>query len=392
MKDIGNDINICKYVGEDIFGPFIVAYCQWLNSMKKENELDKLVFCARDGYLLKQVYENLYPEDKSTIYLKVSRKALRLPYLRICDSYEDYIKIVPPFKKYKVKDFVNTLCEVNSVVLPESIAWDYEIGYECLKEDKYFQNIFYLLKAQLSRQAELQYGYFCEYMQQEGVSGKCGLIDHSYKATSQYLIDAITKNVPNLCFLGLYFDYNSIAAGRVGNHMRSFLQKTISKTDRVVLERAVLFELLIFEPAGTTVGYERGADNRIYTVSNDGEINTNKERLEPIQKYIRNYSIQIYTRDLDINVTNAVHGIIHFLKYPPRRTAQYLGELVNDDVRNGNQKLSSFGCVNRGNIKEVFNCVYEAIWRQGLIAQLPCGWILNHIYNIILEISCMKRM
>ncbi|MDE7131277.1 MAG: HAD hydrolase-like protein [Lachnospiraceae bacterium] len=55
-------------------GLFAVGYCSFIHEYYKQHGLDKVLFLSRDGDILKQVYDFLYPED-STEYVYWSRKA-----------------------------------------------------------------------------------------------------------------------------------------------------------------------------------------------------------------------------------------------------------------------------------------------------------------------------
>ncbi|MDE6747954.1 MAG: HAD-IA family hydrolase [Lachnospiraceae bacterium] len=54
-------------------GLFVVGYCNFIHEYYNHHGLDKLLFLSRDGDILKQVYDFLYPED-STEYVYWSRK------------------------------------------------------------------------------------------------------------------------------------------------------------------------------------------------------------------------------------------------------------------------------------------------------------------------------
>ena len=55
-------------------GLFAVGYCSFIHEYYKRHGLDKVLFLSRDGDILKQVYDFLYPED-FTEYVYWSRKA-----------------------------------------------------------------------------------------------------------------------------------------------------------------------------------------------------------------------------------------------------------------------------------------------------------------------------
>lgn len=53
-------------------GLLTCGYCQYLNKVVKEQEVDKILFVARDGYIIKKVYDKYYHECESE-YLLFSR-------------------------------------------------------------------------------------------------------------------------------------------------------------------------------------------------------------------------------------------------------------------------------------------------------------------------------
>lgn len=55
-------------------GLFVVGYCSFIHEYYKRQRLDKVLFLSRDGDILKQAYDFLYPED-SAEYVYWSRKA-----------------------------------------------------------------------------------------------------------------------------------------------------------------------------------------------------------------------------------------------------------------------------------------------------------------------------
>lgn len=55
-------------------GLFVVGYCNFIHEYCRLHNMDKILFLSRDGDILKQVYDELYPED-CTVYAYWSRKA-----------------------------------------------------------------------------------------------------------------------------------------------------------------------------------------------------------------------------------------------------------------------------------------------------------------------------
>lgn len=55
-------------------GLFVVGYCHFIHEYYEQRYLDQLLFLARDGDILRRVYQKLYPDDR-TVYVYWSRKA-----------------------------------------------------------------------------------------------------------------------------------------------------------------------------------------------------------------------------------------------------------------------------------------------------------------------------
>ena len=57
-------------------GLFVTGYCQFIHEYAKSRGIEKLLFLARDGYVLKKAYEILYPKEKERcVYVYWSRLA-----------------------------------------------------------------------------------------------------------------------------------------------------------------------------------------------------------------------------------------------------------------------------------------------------------------------------
>lgn len=55
-------------------GLFVVGYCNFIHDYCKSHQINRLLFLSRDGDILKQVYDRIYPED-NTSYVYWSRAA-----------------------------------------------------------------------------------------------------------------------------------------------------------------------------------------------------------------------------------------------------------------------------------------------------------------------------
>ena len=88
--------------GFECGGILALGYCQWLKKIAEENHVDKLLFIARDGYILKKVYDQ-YFSGIPTEYVLFSRFcAQQVMFDRYTSSYIDQTILPRAYKKSKM--------------------------------------------------------------------------------------------------------------------------------------------------------------------------------------------------------------------------------------------------------------------------------------------------
>lgn len=55
-------------------GILVTGFCRFIHAQMQQQGADRVLFFARDGYIVKQIYDRMYPEDK-TFYVRWSRAA-----------------------------------------------------------------------------------------------------------------------------------------------------------------------------------------------------------------------------------------------------------------------------------------------------------------------------
>jgi|GEM_PF-3313454 predicted HAD superfamily hydrolase len=83
--------NIYEKIGYELVGPSALAFAKFIGEDAIKRGVKKVVFTARDCYLIKDIFEKLYPEIK-TYYIRVSRRALYVPAFFIDKNYEKFFE------------------------------------------------------------------------------------------------------------------------------------------------------------------------------------------------------------------------------------------------------------------------------------------------------------
>lgn len=129
-------------------GLFVVGYCSFIHDYCKKNQVEKLLFLSRDGDILKQVYDALYPGE-NTEYVYWSRKAATK--LMANEDKHDYFRRFIYHKvnqKYTIRDIlhsmeldflVDELCDWKEIWLERTVKSEQDsraLALKQLAEDK----------------------------------------------------------------------------------------------------------------------------------------------------------------------------------------------------------------------------------------------------------------
>lgn len=92
-----NVLNVNYKYGYEYCGILVLGYVNWIHEYAKNNNLDKVIFLARDGFILKKVYEKLF-NDIPCEYALWSRYATLKT-----DTQKDFTRFIWQFVNRKVK-------------------------------------------------------------------------------------------------------------------------------------------------------------------------------------------------------------------------------------------------------------------------------------------------
>lgn len=104
-------INTMYEMGSLIFGPLVLNYILWLIKKCNELRIDQVLFFARDGYILKEVYDFIAEQKKLNLpksrYFLTSRRAASVPTIKDENDIVFIIKKLCKIKKCKIGDIIS---------------------------------------------------------------------------------------------------------------------------------------------------------------------------------------------------------------------------------------------------------------------------------------------
>lgn len=192
-------------IGYAIVGPLLAAFSEWLYAKSCEDGIDTLYFLAREGQLIKSIYETLYPPvDKAprTAYLVLSRRAITVAMIR---SSSDILNIARAdyhpnsLHEFLYRRYGLVLDEVTEQALACNGIWP--TGCQISVWDKRIDKLEPVLKylePRILSQAEEERGPMLKYLESVGLNqqGKIALVDVGYSGTIQgRLCELLTRSV-----------------------------------------------------------------------------------------------------------------------------------------------------------------------------------------------------
>lgn len=383
-------------LGYTVVGPLLWEYCLWLNQQKKKYGLERLLFVAREGYLIKKCYELIYPEEKETIaYVRLNKNLLRFPMLDSDNALDCFIMSIPPRCSLKWSDILAYLYIEDSdemilklqKVFPNT-DFSSLVDLSLMRQGAYDKELSYLLDNQ-KEMILAQKRMLLSYLNNIGIIGhKIGLVNNSINGSGQKLIeDFLQKDHLSYNILGLQFVKSELCVNRLGNRCEAWLSSVKIpgwKKSRFV-SQSLIFEHLMFEAQGTARCFNLMDDNHVEPMCEKQRSEVrNNDKIVSLQKYACQF-VSEYKQ----NMADGLHGLgigryLSFLLSPTHDDALFVGSLWDDDVEEDRQLL---------NLKASFKP------KNSLLKDLPSntGWIegwlaVNDVNDFYKEVTKLRLL
>lgn len=343
-------------VGYNVVGPFLFSFCHWIHLKKVEKHIDVLFFVAREGFLIKKIYDILYPKEK-TKYVRLNKNLLRLPSLDNGDVVENYILSLPPRKSYKLDDLCTMLGVENKddiITFLKNNGFEVDNGLsikcEDLHGDKYelIAAMVEYQKAYIVEQKKCLFDYLAS---MEAIGKKVGLVNNSMQGSGQYLLENIClANKFDIDIVGLQFASTKVCKNRLGDRFFAFFDdaKYYSIYNYIFCNFCLLIEHLLFEPIGTTIRFTM-EDGGVQVICDESGLEKNDF---PIIEKVQLASVKFAKQAKDLlNVDiseSSVSAIINLFLSPIKEDACFIGNLWDKDidrVRKINEPTSNYSLI-----------------------------------------------
>lgn len=332
-------------------GPIIFNYTVWVIKNAHENNIKRLYFLARDGYLMfhiaKMICEN-YNFDIECRYLYASRIAWRLPQYHLqkeqcfehifSNGFEITLNKIFERAGLSKDEVSNVVDEFNdNLDLDKILSWE-ELQYF---KEKFFQSE--LLYLYISNHSQEAYKDSIGYFRQEGLFDETeyAIVDIGWVGSLQQSLETLLNSASNkrIDIIGYYFGLFNIPDGMNIKNYKSFYFGKKDGLKRKVYFNHNLLECLCSSPDGMTIGYkkEEGEYVPYFASENNANLDTwpiNKQIttvLEYGKKAVNNVNIKKLNNRSLLNLEYELCK--ELMIYPSSDVARVYGDFnFSDDV------------------------------------------------------------
>lgn len=362
-------------IGFSILGPFLFDFCTWLHEQKLNNQIEKLIFIAREGYLIAQCYEILYPEEKENIgYISLNKNLLRLPLLqedKSLDSFKDSLIKRPVYSWSQIFDaflIADDLSVRHNISEKIGIHYDKKIFSADLYDGAYDKHLTTLVEY-CEENIELQSKWLLQYLEQNALLGyKIGLVNNSINGNGQFMLEKFLKSKGvHTNIYGLQFVDSDRCKRKLSNRYSAYFNfRRISRFQKNEFVRnCLIFEHLLFEPIGTSLSFFKLENG---TIDIQTKVQTkekfNYSFVKEVQLYTKLF-VEVYHNHVPLNCEGlGIKRYLDFIHFPPFDIANPICHLWDEDV-DGDNMIADDSIQMRWNFKILKNVPKSIIWLEG---------------------------
>lgn len=285
--------------GEKCLGPLLLGYSKWLLENFRKEDIHKVYFFSRDGYLMKQAFDML-PVSKinmKTYYLEVSRRSLRVPILWKDYSLENLLTMLSPSMLIPIASVFDAvgLDVVDYLSLLEKYGFDRNsvIYRKDFLNNKQLKDLYSELSDDIKDVSLAEYANLKEYLKVREIEGKFAIVDIGWSGGMQRFLQTTLNEMGIKA--EIYGYYTGIAkyykrnvsdgfALNMHGYLFDFMHNPSDKDCRNCF--VGLYEMLFLEDKGSVEKYVRNDYGQIEALRYSYEYMVNGESLPEVE-YIK---------------------------------------------------------------------------------------------------------
>ena len=380
---INNNIDIKKdayyKIGYETLGIMLYGYSKWLLSNLIDDNIKKIIFLSREGYLLKKAFDIINDSDIESKYIYISRRSVRPALLENIETYDNLLEIINLKETTDVQEFLNMVgLDLKYKKIFENYKYKLNTKIQNVKQ---MSDIFVEIKEDIKRNAQKERTLIEGYLKQNDLIGNCAISDIGWAGSMQ---ESICLLFNNYNIKGFYI--------AIKNDTKKTIKKYGYLKDYEKIRPFVhLFEDLFLAPHGTTIKYKRNKDGYEEILDQYEFSENEKEKIQRVQEgalqFIKDF---ISSKDYKyFQVSNEISevGIMQLGLNPTNKDIKLFEDIPYIETVKKNMIEARSLIYYIFNIKELKKDIINSGWKIGFLKKLlklnmPYFKIYKYLLNL----------
>lgn len=362
--------------GYECLGPLLYSFSKWLKENTSKDKENKLFFLARDGKIMKDAFDIMYP-DEDVYYLLASRRSYIIPSLFKHDSVTSFFNDIFTSNYITIPYVINKMgiSIGNDIEIPDYL--DLEKKYKDVsdilskhKEGNFLIEAFEVAKKNSQKENELMK----QYLYDNGLNENSAIVDIGWFGNMQNALQSIV----GLNVKGYYLGVNSDSPYKKSQYMKGFL---FNKGDNLKKQYQIrtfigILELIFSRyDKGSFIKFEEN-ENGIVPIYKDKKYAYGSEPFNNLKKiregalsFVRDYNDSFLSKYINLDESEGSSRLIHF-GLNPRRNDINKFNVIHSKYEDCNEYLFHRSLIHYlFNVKE-FDDDFQSSWFSGFIYKL----------------------
>lgn len=368
--------------GRTYFGPFLLGFTRWLSNEIKKQDIQKIFFFARDGWMMERAFRLICEDNIEEKYVYFSRKSIRQALLHRCKDYEESLKYVSAEKYISFGGLLeyygfdeNERKEISNIYSVD-LKQDFDVAV--LTSNAQIRDVYDGLSEKIKKKSKEQDELLLQYLSQNEISGKVGIVDIGWKGSMQYYLETyLESHNMNVSLIGFYVGI--LPQKTLHGETHGFLYDSSNpKLRKEVLCFAGGLERLFQSLEGSTYGYKAEV-GKIVPVLNAYEYADAPE----IQKYIvklQNSALEFVSENKHCAADNKrmAYKLVGFGVSPTLKDVNLFSPFYNTDGTR--EYYISQKAIYKYGLREFMHALSSSPWKNGFLKSafkipFPYYWI-----------------
>lgn len=296
--------NLYYQLGYAYFGPVIFGFVRWLHNAVGDR---KIFFFARDGHVVKKVYNALYPDAK-TDYIYLSRRALSVPLLWMHSGWDEFFRYITVTRFFTVRILLERLGldpnKYQRQVQRMQLSLDSILQQKDFLQNEKLRLFYQSIRGDIVQNSRNEFDCLAVYFKEKHFHGRIAVMDIGWNGSMQrYLEELMDTMGISISMEGYYFGMrrkvkNTQVYGYLYEPSKMHLEPRVSFMQG-------LFESFFLSREGSTMRYSI-QEGKAVPVLCEPEYNENDVEFLAFQD-LQNGAIQFckeYAKSAAANLTN----------------------------------------------------------------------------------------